>query len=136
MTNSITKKPSRGRLFRSFTALGPYFRKLKSTESSFFFDSLEVCLDAEEEPAMRIFYGWNLTLTRHETSFNFERNDGLFNIVGEWENAKMSKKNQRIIDKSFNLFITRLQALIILETGLSLVESSVVQEQIAVLEEV
>lgn len=132
MTATITKNPTRGRLFRTFTALGPYFRKLQSTETSFFFDSLEVCLDAEHEPEMRLFYGWTLVVNRTETEFSFERKDGLYNIVAEWENAKISKKNQAIIDKSFNLFITRLQTLIKLETGLSLVE---LQKEIAVLEE-
>ena len=135
MANSIIKNPSRGRLFRTFTALGPYFRKLKSIETSFFFDSLEICLDAEQAPAMRIFYGWNLVLTRDESRFYFERQDGLYNIVGEWESVKISKKNQAIIDRSFNLFITRLQTLIILETGLSLVEFDVCPEKTVVLEE-
>ena len=135
MTEMIIKNPTRGRLFRTFTALGPYFRRLQSTENSFFFDSLEICLDAEQEPELRLFYGWNLVVTRNESNFDFERHDGLFNIEGEWESAEISKKNQKIIDKSFNLFITRLQTLIILETGLSMAECIVFQNEEAILEE-
>lgn len=135
MTAAIIKNPTRGRLFRTFTALGPYFRRLQSTETSFFFDSLEICLDAEHEPELRLFYGWNLVVTRNESNFDFERHDGLFNIEGEWECAEISKKNQKIIDKSFNLFITRLQTLIILETGLSMAECIIVQSEEAILEE-
>lgn len=135
MTAAIIKNPTRGRLFRAFTALGPYFRRLQSTETSFFFDSLEICLDAEHEPELRLFYGWNLVVTRNESNFDFERHDGLFNIEGEWECAEISKKNQKIIDKSFNLFITRLQTLIILETGLSMAECIIVQSEEAILEE-
>ena len=41
MTLAIKASPSRGRLFKLFTDLGPYFRKLQSTQKSFFFDCLE-----------------------------------------------------------------------------------------------
>lgn len=132
MTTTIIKNPPSGHLFRVFTNLGPYFRRLKSTETYFFFDSLEICLDAEEYPSERLFYGWNVEVTRKADIFSFNRHDGLFNIESEWVNAELSKSEQKKIDGSFNLFITRLQMLIKLETGCSLVDVAV---DVPVLEE-
>ena len=107
-----TKKPSRGRLFKLFTDLGPYFRKLQSTESSYFFDCLEICIDDTKEPEEREFYGWWLVVTNKGDSFTYERLDGRYNLAGDWEAAALSEERQPQLDKSFDIFIVRLQALI------------------------
>ena len=120
MTEPVKKIPSRGRLFKLFTDLGPYFRKQYSTESLFFFDCLEICIDAEKEPEQREFYGWWINLRKNDSAFNYERFDGMYNIEGEWKVARLSKENKKQTDKSFKLFIDRLEALIVSETGLEL----------------
>lgn len=110
-------EPSRGRLFKLFTDLGPYFRKLQSTESHFFFDCLEICIDSEKVPEEREFYGWWLVLEKEENSFNYQRVNGRYNIAGDWVIEAISVQNQQQIDKSFTLFIKRLETLIDIETG-------------------
>jgi len=120
MTSALPLTPSRGRLFKIFTDLGPYFRKLQSTESSFFFDCLEICIDANKEPEEREFYGWWLVVTRNEDGFDYERYDGQYNLAGDWVVHKIKKKDQKQLDDSFDLFIERLKTLIDAETGFCL----------------
>jgi sigma factor-binding protein Crl len=117
----LTKKiPTHGRLIKLFTDLGPYFRKLKSTESVFFFDCLEVCVDPEIAPEQREFYGWWLVVSKEENAFYYQRFDGLYNLAGTWVAESLCKKDIVQIDNSFALFIQRLQALIEIETGIKL----------------
>ena len=120
MTSELSLSPSRGRLFKIFTDLGPYFRKLQSAESHFFFDCLEICLDAEQEPEKREFYGWWLTVERNEDGFSYERFDGRYNLEGKWVTCKIKKKDKQALDASFELFLGRLKSLIDAETGFCL----------------
>jgi len=120
MASAISPSPSRGRLFKIFTDLGPYFRKLQSTDNSFFFDCLEVCVDDDKEPEEREFYGWWLIVTRDEDGFDYERYDGIYNLEGDWVVCKIKSKDQKQLDTSFELFIERLKALIDVETGFCL----------------
>ena len=113
-------KPSRGRLFKLFTDLGPYFRKLQSTESLFFFDCLEICLDAEKLPEEREFYGWWLHLEKDQDGYKYQRFDGCYNLAGDWVVETLSTENQKQVDQSFELFLKRLEALLNTETGLKL----------------
>lgn len=117
MTLAPDIEPSHGRLFKLFTDLGPYFRKQQSTESHFFFDCLEICVDSEKEPEQREFYGWWLLLKKDENSFNYQRFNGLYNIAGDWLGETLSVQNQQQIDQSFALFIKRLETLLDIETG-------------------
>lgn len=120
MTSLSPLSPSRGRLFKIFTDLGPYFRKLESAENNFFFDCLEVCVDAEKEPEQREFFGWWLVISRSEHGFVYERNNGRYNLEGKWAVCKIKKKDQVLLDASFELFIERLSALLEAETGVIL----------------
>ena len=119
MTSAIKTGPSRGRLFKLFNDLGPYFRKSLSTESSFFFDCLEVCINPEKEPENREFYGWWVLVTKQETCFNYQRFDGIYNLAGDWVAEPVSKQDQAQLDQSFELFLTRLKILFEIETGRS-----------------
>jgi sigma factor-binding protein Crl len=112
MVEDSTKKPSRGRLFKLFTDLGPYFRKLQSTESVYFFDCLEICVDDTQAPEERQFYGWWMVVSNKNDQFTYQRLDGRYNLVGDWEVENLSKEQQQKLDKSFETFIIRLQALI------------------------
>ena len=120
MTSDLLLTPSRGRLFKLFTDLGPYFRKLQSTENSFFFDCLDVCVDDTKEPDERQFNGWWLIVTRDENGFDYERYDGLYNLEGDWVVTAITSNDQQILDASFDLFIDRLKSLIEVETGFCL----------------
>ncbi|WP_094752366.1 sigma factor-binding protein Crl [Psychromonas sp. CD1] len=120
MTASIKKMPSRGRLFKLFTDLGPYFRKLKSTEDSFFFDCLEVCVDATALPEEREFYGWWAMLYRVDTGFEYERFDGMYNKEGDWVVCKLKKEDKKQVDTAFELFLLKIKTLIEEDTGTSL----------------
>ena len=119
MTLAIKTEPSRGRLFKLFNDLGPYFRKSLSTESSFFFDCLEVCINPEKEPEQREFYGWWMIVTKQEECFNYQRFDGIYNLAGDWVAETISSKDQQQLDQSFELFLKRLKILLEIETGLS-----------------
>ncbi|MCW8995850.1 MAG: sigma factor-binding protein Crl [Psychromonas sp.] len=122
MTLALNKDPSRGRLFKLFTDLGPYFRKQQSTESSFFFDCLEICADPKKEPEEREFYGWWMVLVKDDNGFHYKRFDGFYNDAGDWVVETLSAQQQQLIDKSFALFIKRLQTLLDVETGLKLAQ--------------
>ncbi|MFT6985085.1 MAG: sigma factor-binding protein Crl [Psychromonas sp.] len=117
MTLTVRTGPSRGRLFKLFTDLGPYFRKLQSTEFSFFFDCLEICIDSENEPEKREFYGWWLVVTKEENGFYYQRFDGTYNLEGDWVIENICQKDLQQLDNSFELFIKRLEAVINIETG-------------------
>ena len=121
MTTSIEKQPSRGRLFKLFTELGPYFRIKKSTESLFFFDCLEICLDAEKELEEREFYGWWVTIEKDDSGYAYRRLDGLYNLAGDWVSKKISVKNKKQLDQSFVLFLEQIAMLLKNETGYELV---------------
>ena len=120
MTVAIKKMPSRGRLFKLFTDLGPYFRKLHSTQDSFFFDCLEICVDATADPAEREFYGWWAMLYRTDAGFEFERFDGFYDKQGDWTVKKFKKAEQKQIDMAFETFLLNIKNLIEEETGASL----------------
>lgn len=120
MSDTPLKGPSRGRLFKLFTDIGPYFRKLQSNENTFFFDCLEICIDAEEEPENRIFLGWWIIVTRTGNTFKYERLNGLYDIEGNWVKHKINKKQMKQLDQSFELFIEKLSTLIDVEVGCEL----------------
>lgn len=120
MTPDLALSPSRGRLFKIFTDLGPYFRKSQSAENNFFFDCLEVCVDASKEPEKREFLGWWLTVTRNEDGYTYQRSDGMYDVLGDWVSAQISSTEQQALDDSFELFVERLKSLIDTETGFCL----------------
>jgi len=114
------KGPSHGRIIKLLTDLGPYFRRLNSTESSYFFDCLEICLDDKKEPEEREFLGWWMIVTKNEHSFQYERFNGRYNLAGNWEAATIHQNDLQLLDNSFELFIGRLEILIEVETELPL----------------
>jgi len=125
MTSELPLSPSRGRLFKIFTDLGPYFRTLKSTENTFFFDCLEICIDDKKEPEEREFLGWWLVVTRSDDGFSYERFDGQYNLEGDWVTSQITTMEQQAIDNAFDLFIERLKSLIDTETGFCLAPAEV-----------
>ncbi len=124
MSETLIKGPSRGRLFKLFTDFGPYFRKLKSDEETFFFDCLEICVDDKKEPEERIFLGWWTELTRNDNTFTYQRFNGLYDIEGNWVSSKITKKEMLQIDQSFNTFIENLTEMIDVEVGYELTEKN------------
>jgi len=120
MSQTLTKGPSRGRLFKLFTEIGPYFRHLQSDEKTFFFDCLEICVDAKKDPENRTFLGWWVVVNRQENQFTYQRYNGLYNLQGEWEEAKITKKQMLQLDQAFQVFIEKLSELIDVETGFEL----------------
>lgn len=112
MSETLLKFPSRGRLFKLFTDIGPYFRKLQSDEKIFFFDCLEICVDAEEEPEDRVFLGWWLLLTLTENGFKYERFNGLYDMECNWVKTEITKSEMNVIDQSFNVFIDKLKNMV------------------------
>ena len=124
------KGPSHGRIIKLLTDLGPYFRRLNSTESSYFFDCLEICLDDQKEPEEREFLGWWMIVTKNEHSFEYERFNGRYNLAGNWESATIHQKDQQQLDNSFALFIVRLEKLIEAETELPLNALQVIYNEV------
>ena len=124
MSETLIKGPSRGRLFKLFTDFGPYFRKLKSDEETFFFDCLEICVDDKKEPEERIFLGWWAELTRNDNTFTYQLFNGLYDIEGNWVSSKITKKEMLQIDQSFNTFIENLTEMIDVEVGYELTEKN------------
>jgi sigma factor-binding protein Crl len=130
MTTDVKKTPSHGRITKLLTDLGPYFRRLNSTESSYFFDCLEICVDDQKEPEKREFLGWWMIVKKYEHSFEYERFDGRYNLPGNWEAETIYKKDQQQLDNSFELFLGRLQVLIESETELPLNAREVVCSEV------
>lgn len=124
MSETLIKGPSRGRLFKLFTDFGPYFRKLKSDEETFFFDCLEICVDDKKEPEERTFLGWWTELTLNDNTFTYQRFNGLYDIEGNWVSSKITKKEMLQIDQSFNTFIENLTEMIDVEVGYELTEKN------------
>ena len=120
MSDILGKVPSRGRLFKLFTDFGPYFRKLKSNETTFFFDCLEVCVDPKKDPEDRIFLGWWMVVTRAENVFTYQRFNGLYDVEGNWVKSKITKKEMKQIDQSFTTFIDKLTDMVDVEVGYEL----------------
>ena len=120
MPKNLIEEPSRGQLFKLFTDFGPYFRELKSDEKSFFFDCLEICVDATVAPEKRVFLGWWIVITRDNDKFIYQRFNGLFDINGDWTEAELDNKQLQQIDQSFNAVIKKLTAMLEAETGYKL----------------
>lgn len=130
MITDEKKKPSHGRITKLLTDLGPYFRRQNSTESSYFFDCLEICVDDKKAPEEREFLGWWLIVKKYEDSFEYERFNGRYNLPGNWEDATIYKKDLQQLDNSFDLFLGRLQTLIEVETELPLNAQQVVCSEV------
>jgi len=108
MPDTPLKGPSRGRLFKLFTDIGPYFRQLQSDEENFFFDCLEICVDDKKEPEDRTFIGWWLLLKRSKDTYSYERVNGLYDNQGKWISTTINKKQMAQLDKAFDVFIIKL----------------------------
>ncbi|MGB5445939.1 MAG: sigma factor-binding protein Crl [Psychromonas sp.] len=126
MISDVENGPSHGRMIKLLTELGPYFRRLQSTESSYFFDCLEICVDDNKEPEEREFLGWSIVVTNNGESFLYERFNGRYNLAGEWVAENISAQDLQQLDNSFALFIARLQTLLDVE----------MQQQLHAIEEV
>lgn len=100
---------SHHKLKRIFTAIGPYFRELKSCETQYFFDSLSVCMSAKAEPEVREFWGWWLTLdTQDGQQFEFHYQLGFYNASGEWLPKAIPKKHQAEVARTLREFYDKL----------------------------
>ncbi|WP_354624154.1 sigma factor-binding protein Crl [Psychromonas sp. MME2] len=121
MTVNSSSGPSRGRLYKLFTDLGPYFRRQSSTDSTFFFDCLEICVDDNKEPEEREFLGWSMLVTLDETGFRYQRFDGIYNLAGNWVAYPLDESQKIQIDKAFELFLTRLSNMLEVEASSKLI---------------
>ncbi len=115
MRSDVENGPSHGRIIKLLTDLGPYFRRLQSTESSYFFDCLEICVDDNKEPEEREFLGWWVVVTNNGDGFHYERFNGRYNLAGNWVAETISEQELQQLDNSFALFIERLQSLMEVE---------------------
>ena len=130
MRLNMENGPSCGRVIKLFTDLGPYFRRLESTESSYFFDCLEICIDHEKEPEQREFLGWWLVVTNNGESCLYERFNGRYNLAGDWVDENIPEQYLQQLDNSFALFIGRLQILIEVEMQQQLSALEVVYSEV------
>ncbi|MFD1007131.1 MULTISPECIES: sigma factor-binding protein Crl [Oceanisphaera] len=113
-TDTVTHR----KLVRVFTAIGPYLRELKSSESQYFFDCLSVCVSAKAEPDARTFWGWWLTLeTKDSQHFEFHYQLGFFDVDGEWQTRALPKKHQAEVARTLREFYDKLETCL---EGLSL----------------
>ena len=102
-------KVTHHKLVRKFTAIGPYLRELKSSESQYFFDCLSVCVSAKAEPEAREFWGWWLTLSTEDgLNFEFHYQLGFFNASGEWQQRALPKKHQAEVARTLRDFYEKL----------------------------
>ncbi|ART79838.1 sigma factor-binding protein Crl [Oceanisphaera avium] len=103
------EKVSHHKLVRELTAIGPYFRVLKSREGQYFFDCLAVCVSAKAEPEVREFWGWWLTLDSQDGQhFEFNYELGLFDIQGDWQPKAIPKKHQAEVARTLRDFYDKL----------------------------
>ncbi|MBO1518471.1 sigma factor-binding protein Crl [Oceanisphaera pacifica] len=106
-TDTITHR----KLIRILTAIGPYLRELKSSESQYFFDCLAVCVSAKAEPSEREFWGWWLTLDNQDGQhFEFYYQFGFFDVEGEWQARTLPKKHQAEVTRTLRDFYVKLEA--------------------------
>ncbi|MGO1245897.1 MAG: sigma factor-binding protein Crl [Oceanisphaera sp.] len=106
-TDTVTHR----KLVRILTAIGPYLRELKSSESQYFFDCLAVCVSAKAAPNEREFWGWWLTLdTQDGQHFEFHYQFGFFDIEGEWQGRALPKKHQAEVTRTLRDFYAKLAA--------------------------
>jgi len=130
MKSNTENELSRGRIVKLFTDLGPYFRRLKSTESYYFFDCLEICIDHEEDPGQREFLGWWLVVRNNGDNCSYERFNGRYNLAGDWVTEHISEQDLQQLDNSFGLFIERLETLIEVKMQQQLSASEVVCSEV------
>ena len=104
---------TKGRLFKLFTDFGPYFRHLKSTENSYFFDCLELCVDPTMEFETREFLGWWVVIEKQGTTYVYQQHYGKFNQLHQWEKSALTKEDQKNLETSFKLFIENLTELFV-----------------------
>lgn len=104
------EKVSHHKLVRELTAIGPYFRVLQSSEGSYFFDCLAVCVSAKAEPDAREFWGWWLILESQDgKQFECNYELGLYDSQGEWQLKAIPKKHQAEVARTLRDFYDKLE---------------------------
>ncbi len=98
------------RLIKYFKTLGPYIREEQSSEDSYFFDCLAICVSARIDPTIREFWGWWMTLARNENVFSYRYQLGLYDTQGKWQSQEIPKKKADEINGTLNRFYEHLAA--------------------------
>lgn len=119
-----TKTLSHGRLITRFTQLGPYLRKDKSSEERYFFDCLSVCVDAEEAPDEREFWGWWLELDAADDGFSYDYHFGKFDANGDWVDESMPNKHNKEVQATVKDFYQKLTSFVVDDLGLTVTPAS------------
>ncbi len=107
-----------GRLISRFARLGPYLRQNQSSEDSYFFDCLSVCVDAEKAPDKREFWGWWLELSTTKNGFEYIYAFGKYDKQGKWTKDAVPKDATSEVKKSLDTFYTKLTQFLKDETEL------------------
>ncbi len=109
---------SHGRYLTRFAQLGPYLRREKSSNESYFFDCLSACVSAKKEPENREFWGWWLELVPKKKGFKYVYTYGKYDQQGDWLDIELPNKYTEEVKQSLEVFYQKISGF--LEGELSL----------------
>ena len=124
-----TKIMTHGRLMTQFTRIGPYLRQNKSSEESYFFDCLSVCVDADKAPDKREFWGWWFELSVIKSGFEYVYEFGKYDKKGHWTQEEVPKDVKDEVQKTLEVFYAKLTAFLDESTELKLVPNALIKKQ-------
>lgn len=103
-----SKNPTHYRLLTKLRAIGPYLREVQSTEESYLFDCLSVCVNDKKSPEQREFWGWWLELEKTDDAFEARYRSGLYDVNGEWQDKALPKKAIEDVTRTQEAFHQKL----------------------------
>ncbi|KOO14602.1 XRE family transcriptional regulator [Vibrio xuii] len=103
-----TKSPTHYRLLTTLRAIGPYLRESQSSEGSYLFDCLSVCVNDKKSPEQREFWGWWLELEKNGEAFEARYRSGLYDVTGEWQDKALPKKAIQDVTRTQEVFHQKL----------------------------
>ncbi|USD65860.1 sigma factor-binding protein Crl [Vibrio sp. SCSIO 43136] len=106
--SETTPSPTHHRLLATFKAVGPYLREPLSSETSYLFDCLSVCVDEKQSPEVREFWGWWMEFEPEDNGFTARFRFGLYNQEGDWVEQEIPAEAKEEVNKTRNAFEDKL----------------------------
>ncbi|MDV7104996.1 sigma factor-binding protein Crl [Vibrio sp. TH_r3] len=112
MVNKVVS-PTHFRLLTALRAIGPYLRESESTENSYLFDCLSVCVDDKQSPEMREFWGWWMELDTSKVDdavdgFIAKFKMGMYDTDGNWQTVELPESAIPEVTRTQQEFLKKL----------------------------
>ncbi len=106
------KSPTYHRLLGALKAVGPYLREDKCDPDCYFFDCLSVCVNDQQAPDKREFWGWWMELSVKEGNYKAVYKAGRYDLEGNWIDDQIQKASSEEVERTRAVFHEKLVAML------------------------